>query len=296
MNISRKNQDLVRLSAKRNSKGKDIWKRLRRNKLAIVGMIIVTVILLAAIFADYIAPYDYSAQNLTEKFSEISRSHIMGTDNFGRDIFSRIIYGGRTSLLVALTAVAISTVIGGVIGAVSGFFGGVVDTIIMRIMDIIMAIPAILLAVCISAALGTGLMKTALAVAICGIPRTARLMRGSVISIREQEFVEAAKAMNSSVFKIVFSEILPNTLSPIIVDSTLALGGNILQISALSFIGLGVQPPTAEWGSMLNSGRQYIRDYWPIVIFPGLAIMVTLFGFNVLGDGLRDALDPRQKR
>ena len=280
---------------RRHSQWADTWSRLRRNKLAMIGLVIVALLLIVTIFADYIAPYDYAAANLKDKFADLSWKHPFGTDNMGRDILSRVIYGGRISLLVAVVALALSTAVGVIIGAMAGYFGGWCDTIIMQIMDILMGIPQFLMAVSVSTALGTGLMNTAIAVAISGVPRVVRIMRASVMTIRDMEYVEAAKACGFSNLKIIFKESLPNTLAPLIVHCSLGIGSNILAISSLSFIGLGVQPPTPEWGSLLNAGRQYIRDYAPIVIFPGLAIMVTLFGFNLLGDGLRDALDPRLK-
>lgn len=285
----------MELAGQRHSQWSDIWRRLLRNRLAMIGLFIVIVLLLVTVFADYIAPYGYEEMDLRNKFAPLSWEHPFGTDNMGRDIFSRVIYGGRISLLVAVAALIMSLIVGLIIGSAAGYFGGWCDTIIMRIMDILMGIPQFLMAVSVSAALGTGLLNTSIAVAISGVPRVVRIMRASVMQIRDQEYVEAATACGFSSAKIVFKEILPNTLAPLIVHCSLGIGSNILAISSLSFIGLGVQPPMPEWGSMLNAGRQYIRDYFPIVIFPGLAIMATLFGFNLLGDGLRDALDPRLK-
>ena len=270
--------------------------RLTRNKLAMLGTILVIIIVLSAIFADFIAPYDYDEAIIIEKFTMPCLAHPLGTDNFGRDILSRIIYGGRVSLLVSLLGVGIALVIGGLLGAVAGYVGGKLEGFIMRIMDILMAVPGFLLAVSISAAMGPGVMPTAIAIAICGVPSYARIIRASFMTVKDQEFVEAAKATGSGHLNIIFRQIFPNILAPVIVDTTLRIGGNILMISSLSFIGLGVQPPTPEWGSMLSAGRTYIRDFWPLVTFPGLAIMVTLFGFNLFGDGLRDALDPRLKQ
>lgn len=274
----------------------DAWKRLRRNKLAMVGMIIVVLMVFAAVFADFVAPYDYAEQDLSNKFADPSLAHLCGTDNYGRDILSRIIYGGRTSLLVCILSLVISLVIGGVLGMVSGYYAGVTDGVIMRVIDVIQAIPAFLLAICISAALGTGIGNTALALAVGFVPGYARLIRAQVMSIHDQEYVEAARLSGCSPWRIMLRHILPNILSPVIVDTTLRVGAAIMTISSLSFIGLGVQPPTPEWGSMLADGREYIRDYWPMVVWPGVAIMAALFGFNLFGDGLRDALDPRLKR
>lgn len=281
---------------RKRSQWRDVWRRLRKNKLAMVGLVTVLLMMIVTIFAEQIAPYSYSQQDLANSFAPLSWEHPLGTDNLGRDILSRIIYGGRISLLVAIVALVLSTVSGCIIGAIAGYFGGKCDAVIMRIMDVLMTIPGFLLAVSISTALGTGLFNTALAISITGIPRGVRIMRASVMTIRDQEYVEAAVACGSSNLRIIFRQIFPNTLAPMIVHCSLGIGSNILAISGLSFIGLGVQPPTPEWGSILNAGRQYIRDYWPIIIFPGMAIMITLFGFNLLGDGLRDALDPRMKQ
>lgn len=281
---------------RKRSQWKDIWRRLRRNKLAMFGMILVLLLIVAAVFAKQLAPYDPAQQDLIHKLEMPSRAHLLGTDDYGRDILSRIIYGGRISLLVAILAIAFSLVAGGILGVSAGYFGGVYDGVIMRVMDVMMAIPGFLLAVCVSSALGTGVQNTAIAIGIGCVPGYARLMRALVLSIRDQEYVEAARITGSSDWRIMLKHIVPNILSPIIVESTLRIGACILMISSLSFIGLGVQPPDAEWGSMLSAGRQYIRTFWPIVTFPGLAIMVTLFGFNLFGDGLRDALDPRLKR
>ncbi len=281
---------------RKRSQWKDVWKRLRRNKLAMAAMVVVILLILTAIFAEFLAPYNYAKQNFSERFQFPSFKHLLGTDDFGRDLLSRIIFGGRISLLVAIMAVGMALVVGGFFGATAGYFTGRYDGFIMRVMDVLMAIPGFLLAVSISAALGTGVQNTALAIGVGAVPSYARIIRSIVLTIREQEFVEAARATGASHMRIIFYHIVPNTLSPIIVESTLRIGASILMISGLSFIGLGVQPPTPEWGSILATGREYIRDFWPIVTFPGLAIMVTLFGFNLLGDGLRDALDPRLKR
>lgn len=284
-----------RLPDRKRSQMKDVLRRLWRNKLAMVGLFLVLVLVLAAIFADFVSPYDPAEQDLLNMKSMPSAQHLLGTDDYGRDTLSRIIYGGRVSLLVSILAIAFGLVLGGVIGMSAGYFGGMYDSVIMRVMDIIMAVPGFLLAVCISAALGSGIFNTALAIGIGCIPGYARLFRALVLSIRDQEYVEAARVAGASSARIMFRQIVPNILSPVIVDTTLRIGGCILMISSLSFIGLGVRPPTPEWGSMVSAGRQFIRSYWPMSTFPGLAIMLTLLGFNLFGDGLRDALDPKLK-
>lgn len=281
---------------KRHGQLVDIWGRLCSNRMAVVGMIIVVLLVLVAVFARVLAPYPYDEINLAARLQMPSLKNLLGTDDYGRDILSRIMYGGRISLLVSIISVALSMGIGGLIGAVSGYFGGRVDDIIMRIMDIMMAIPGTLLAVCVSAMLGGGVWQTAVAIAISGIAPSARLLRATALTIKDQEYIEAARAGGSSQLRIIIHHVVPNCLAPIIVDSSLRLGGNIMMISGLSFIGLGVQPPIPEWGSMLNAGRAYIRDFWPLITFPGVAITLAVFGFNVFGDGLRDALDPKLKQ
>ena len=281
---------------KKRSQFIEIAKRFSKRKISFIGLIIVILLIIIAAFAKYIAPYDFAAQSLSERLQYPSSAHWLGTDNFGRDILTRMIYGGQTSLLVSLLGCAISVIIGGVIGAVSGYYSGKVDTLLMRLMDVLNAIPMTLLAVVISASLGTGTWQTALAISVGGIAPTARMLRASVLSVRSQEFVEAAIAYGSKDRRIIFRHVVPNCLAPVIVDTTLRLGGNIMAISGLSFIGLGVQAPYAEWGAMLNAGRQYIRDFYPLITFPGIAILLAMLGFNLFGDGLRDALDPKQKQ
>ena len=270
--------------------------RLCKNKVAMVSLVMILLIVITTVFADFIAPYGYAEVDMANRFAYPSLEHPMGTDNFGRDILSRVIYGGRVSLLVSLLAIAISTVVGGCLGAIAAYVGGKFENVVMRCLDVLMAIPALLLAISISAALGSGVVNSAIAISVAGIPSSARMMRAVVLGIKDQEYVEAARANGAKHPRILFHEIIPNTLAPILVDITLRIGANILQISSLSFIGLGVQPPTPEWGSILASGRDYIRDFWPMVVFPGIAIMLTLIFFNLFGDGLRDAMDPRMKK
>ena len=290
----RKAKHMEETLLKKRSQMRDIWRRFKSNKLAMVGLVIVVVIVLSAVFADVITPYEYSARS-SDRLVFPCLAHPFGTDNYGRDLLSRVIDGGRISLLVSLLGLLISVGIGSVLGATAGYFGGPYETIVMRLMDIIMAIPGTLMAVAVSALLGNGVVNTAIAVSVGGIAPSARMLRATVLTIRDQEYVEAARARGSGNFRIIIRQILPNTLSPLIVDSTLRIGTNIMMISGLSFIGLGVQPPTPEWGSILNTGREFITTFWPMITFPGIAIMLTMFGFNVMGDGLRDALDPKLK-
>lgn len=281
---------------KRQRSGRLVWKRLRRSKTAMLGLVIITLLVLMAVFAPWIAPYDYAAQDFSARFQYPSLAHIMGTDDFGRDIFSRVIYGTRVSLFVALVSVVISFLVGVFLGASSAFYGGLYETVVMRVLDVFMAIPSLLCAISVSAALGTGLIQTAIAIAIASVPAFARVTRASVITVKETEYIEAARSIGASNARILLRHILPNSLAPIFVQTTLSIVNAILTISMLSFIGLGIQPPTPEWGSMLSMGREYIRDFWPVVTFPGVMIMITLISFNMLGDGLRDALDPRLKQ
>lgn len=275
---------------------KDMWIRMRRNKLAMVGLFIIISLVLIAIFADFIAPFGFAEQNLQNQFAKPNSTNLFGTDNLGMDIFSRIIYGSRISLKVGFISVGIALVLGVAIGAVTGYYGGKVDNFLMRFIDILQSIPDILLAIAILAALGPKLANLMIAVGVGAIPGYARIVRSSVLSIRDMEFIEAAKANGSSDFRIIFKHVIPNCLAPIIVQATLGVAYAIINAAGLSFIGLGLEPPAPEWGAMLSAGRAFIRDHVHMTIFPGLAIVITIFALNVLGDGLRDALDPKLKR
>lgn len=285
-------------SNKKRSQWGEVWRRLKRNKMAILGLIILTILVLLAIFADVIADYDNVVikQNLAHRLQGPSAAHWLGTDEFGRDIFARLIHGTRVSLQVGIVAVGISIVIGGILGAVAGYYGGKLDNIIMRVMDIFLAVPSILLAIAIVSALGPSILNLMLAISISSVPSYARIVRASVLSIRDQEFIEAARAIGASNTRIIFRHIIPNSLAPVIVQATLGVASAILSTAGLSFIGLGIQPPAPEWGSMLSGGRQYLRYAWWVTTFPGVAIMITILSLNLLGDGLRDALDPRLKQ
>jgi peptide/nickel transport system permease protein len=274
---------------------RDIIRRFLKNKAAAVGLVIIIVLAVCAIFPGYIAPYNYAAQQLSNKYAFPSASHLMGTDEFGRDVFSRLVWGCRTSLLIGLSSIVIACVIGVLVGCVAGFYGDVIDNILMRMIDILLAVPNTLLGISIVAALGNSVPNLILAIGLGAMPTFARVTRSAVITVREQEYIEAARATGASDARIMIKYILPNSMAPIIVQISMGIARAILTVSGLSFIGLGVPPPTPEWGSMLSSGRNYIRDYWYIITFPGFAIMFTVFAFNLFGDGLRDALDPRLK-
>lgn len=285
-------------SNKKRGQWVEVWRRLKRNKMAVLGLIILIILVLLAVFADVIANYDNVVikQNLAHRLQGPSAAHWLGTDEFGRDIFARLVHGTRVSLQVGIVAVGISIVIGGILGAVAGYYGGKLDNTIMRIMDIFLAVPSILLAIAIVSALGPSIINLMLAISISSVPSYARIVRASVLSIRDQEFIEAAKAIGASNTRIIFRHIIPNSLAPVIVQATLGVASAILSTAGLSFIGLGIQPPAPEWGSMLSGGRQYLRYAWWVTTFPGVAIMITILSLNLLGDGLRDALDPRLKQ
>ncbi len=284
--------------AKKRSMAMEVCQRLARNKMAMLGLAILVVLVLCAVFADVIADYETKvvAQNIANRLKGPSAEHWFGTDEFGRDIFARIIHGSRVSLVVGLISVSVSLILGGILGAFAGFYGGRIDNVIMRVMDIFLAVPSILLAMTIVAALGSSLVNVMLAIGVSGIPTYARIVRAAVMSVKDQEFVEASRAIGATNVTTIFREIIPNCLAPIIVQATLSVAGAILSTASLSFIGLGVQPPDPEWGAMLSGGRNFLRDAVHLTLFPGLAIVITILALNLLGDGLRDALDPRLKQ
>ncbi len=267
--------------------------RLRRHPVGMIGLVIVIFLILAATFGPALAPYDPNEMNFDARFAPPSLEHPMGADDFGRDTFSRILVGARVSLLVGFIAVGIAATAGTFLGVIAGYSGRVADEVIMRFMDVLFAFPAILLAIAILAALGPGVANAMIAIGIVYTPIFARIARGAVMGVREQEFVEAARATGARNQRIITRHILPNSLAPLIVEISLSLAFAILAEAALSFFGLGTQPPDPSWGRMLSEGRAYFRQSVWMSIFPGLAIMITVMGFNFLGDGLRDVLDPR---
>ncbi len=269
------------------------WKRLSKNKLALLGLGIVIFFVLVAIFAPYITPYPWNEVDLSRALQPPSWKHLLGTDEFGRDIFSRIIYGTRVSLQFAFFAQLISISIGTLLGLIAGFYGGWIDDLIMRVVEILFAFPFLLFVIAVVSTLGTGIQNLYLAVALIGWAGVSRIVRGQVLSLRERDFVVGAHAIGASIWRILFRHILPNALSPIIIEATLGVGGMIMLEAGLSFLGLGVQAPTPSWGSMVQAGLAYMRSCWWYPIAPGIVIMIVVFGFNLLGDGLRDALDPR---
>lgn len=284
------------LTRARSTRERSPLQRFLRNRAAAVGGVLVLIMVLAAVFAPLLAPYDPAAQDLMASLTGPSAEHLFGTDNLGRDIFSRVLYGGRVTMPIAFVGVAVAIVIGVPVGLMAGYMGRFADTLIMRLTDILLAFPSMLLAIAITSALGIALTTISIAIALFSIPVYIRLVRSEVLRLREREFVTAAHCIGAPSSRIVFGHILPNSLSPIIVQSSLNAAIAIITVSALSFIGLGAQPPTAEWGVMLADGRGFMRIAPWVTAFPGIAIVIVVLGFNLLGDGLRDAYDPRSRR
>lgn len=279
-----------------NTLWRDAGRRLLRHRLAMFGLIVLLFVLVMGIFGPAITPYDPNGMDFGDRFAIPSLSHLMGTDDFGRDTFSRIIIGARVSLQVGFVAVSVATVIGAGLGLIAGYGSRLTDEVIMRAMDVLYAFPAILLAIAIMAALGKGIGNAMIAIGLVYIPIFARIARAAVLGIRNEEFILAAKAMGAGDARILIAHVLPNVLSPIIVEITLSLAFAILAEASLSFFGLGTQPPDPSWGRMLSEGREFFRQSGWMGVFPGLAIFFTVMGFNFLGDGLRDALDPKLRR
>lgn len=283
---------------KKRSQIKETWRRLKKNKMAMIGLAIVVTLVLISVFADFL--FDYNdvviKQNTAIRLQGPNSAHWLGTDEFGRDILARLVHGSRVSLSVGVVAVSISLLIGGSLGAIAGFYGGVVDNIIMRLMDILLAVPSLLLSITIVSALGPSIFNLMLAIAISSVPSYARIVRASVLTTKDQEYVEAARCIGANNFEIISSHIIPNCMAPIIVQVSLKVASAILSTSGLSFLGLGVKAPTPEWGAMLSGGRAYLRNASHLTIFPGIAIIITILSLNLLGDGLRDALDPKLKK
>ena len=282
---------------KKRSQLSIIWNRLRKNKLAMLGLAILVVMVALAVCADWIADYDtnVTGMNMAERLQTPSAKHWFGTDSYGRDVFARIIHGSRLSLSLSIFAMLAAVAIGSIIGAIAGYYGGRVDDVLMRLMDILLAIPPMLMSISIVAALGHSMVNLMIALSLAYIPVFARVIRSSILTVKGQEISEAAKACGTRNARIILRHIIPNAIGPIIVQATLAMGSTILIISSLSFMGMGIQPPQPEWGTMLYEGRDLIRTSPYLVIFPGIAIALAVLSLNLLGDGLRDALDPRMK-
>ncbi|MBD7984818.1 ABC transporter permease subunit [Sporosarcina sp. Sa2YVA2] len=275
---------------------KNLWRRLRKNKAAVVGGLLILVFLVAGIIGPYLTTQDPNLPQISIKLQGPSAEHWFGTDNYGRDIFTRIIHGMGITMTVGFFSVALGGIIGVFLGIVSGYYGGKLDTVIMRIMDILLAFPGILLALAIVSVLGGSLTNLIIAVGVFSVPAFARIVRGSTLSVRRLEYIDAVKALGASDARIIFKHILPNVMSPIIVQLTLRIATAVLTASGLSFLGLGAPPPTPEWGAMLSEGRAYMQQAPHLVLFPGLMIVLFVLAFNIFGDGLRDALDPKMNK
>jgi peptide/nickel transport system permease protein len=277
---------------------REAWIRMRRNRASVVGMVIIGLIVFFAVFAGFFADYETVVIkiDMTNRLAGPSLRHIFGTDELGRDLFARIIYGARISLSIGFLAEVFALILGLVIGAVCGYYGGRLDNLIMRFVDILMAIPSLLLSIAMVTAFGTSNIILISAIAISSVPGLSRVVRAQVMSVKEQEYVEAARALGANDLVILIRYVIPNIMSPIIVQVALDVAGCIMTVSSLSYLGLGVPPPAPEWGSILSTGQNYIRDAWNITVFPGLMIIITVIALNLVGDGLRDALDPKMKR
>lgn len=291
--MDKKNQQVTR--KKGRSQGAQIFHRMIRRTSVKISIAILLILVLACIFAPYLTPYSYSQMIVKDRLQGSSWKHLLGTDDMGRDILTRLLYGGRYSLRIGVEAVAASMLVGIAIGAIAGYFGGLVDNIIMRLIDVLQSIPGLLFNIIIAATLGTGFVNTVIALAFTSIWPYVRMMRAQVLSVRKMEYLEAASEINASTPRIMIKHLIPNCLSPIIVQATMGVGQAILIAAGLSFIGLGIQPPEPEWGAMLSAGRAYVRDYSYMVIYPGLFIGVTVLALNLIGDALRDAMDPKLK-
>lgn len=280
---------------RKNTAFRQTLRRLRKNRSAVFGAILFGIIVIICVFAPVFAPYGPNDLDLSNVNASPCLAHPFGTDALGRDCLSRLIYGGRYSLAMGFAGAIVGIAGGTIGGCVVGYFGGATDSVIMRLCDIVLAIPGQLLSIIISCVLGSSVFNTVLALSLGGIPVQIRLLRANVLKERQEEYIEAAQSYNCSPVRVMFKHLMPNTISPLLINFTMGIGGTIMGASGLSFIGLGVQPPTPEWGAMLSAGRNYIRQYPHLIVFPGLVIMITVFAVNLFGDGLRDALDPKMK-
>jgi len=287
--------DKIKTKSKKTTRVSEIWHNLKKNKGAVISMFVILALILVAIFADVIAPYSYDEQNYDDSYAPHSAKHLLGADKLGRDVFSRLIYGARQSLMIGILSVAISATLGIIFGALAGYYGGWVDNLLMRFLDIYQSIPMMLMCIVLSAVLGPSLRNTIIALGISMVPQFARLMRASILTVRNMEYVEAARSINESDATTILKYIIPNAISPMIVSITMYIGSAILIGAMMSFIGLGVQPPIPEWGTLISDARNVMRAHPTLALYPGLCIMITVLAFNLLGDGLRDALDPRLK-
>lgn len=293
-----KERDKTSLPKAERSRKAEVWRRLQANKGAMLGLVVVVLLILIAVSAGFFMDYDTDVigQNISQRLQGPSLAHPFGTDDLGRDLLARILYGTRYSLAIGLVSVGLAMIVGVLLGAFAGYYGGLTEDIIMRLTDILAAVPGLLLGAVIVASLGANIVNLMIALGFSAIPQFVRITRASVLTVREQEYVEASRAIGISEWKIIMFHILPNCMSPIIVTATLRVAQNIISASAMSFLGLGVPSPAPEWGALLSAGRNYVRTQSYLTIFPGIAIMITVLALNLLGDGLRDALDPKLRR
>lgn len=283
---------------KKRSIAKEVWRNYKKSSSAMAGLIVICIIVLIAIIAQFVFDYDVDIvqQDIMNRLQKPSSEHIFGTDQYGRDILIRVLYGAKYSLAVGIVSVGISCLLGSTLGLFAGYYGGILENVILRTCEIFAGIPSVLLGIAIMAAFGQSIVVLMFAIGLVYVPMFARTARAAVLPVRDQEYIEAAKVSGVSDFKIIFTHVLPNSMSPIIVQITMGVANGILTASQLSFLGLGIPVPAPEWGAMLSSGREFIRDYSYLTFFPGLAIMITVLSFNLMGDGLRDALDPKLKQ
>ena len=281
--------------SKISSPSAEAWKRLKRNKLALVGLVVVVAMIFVAIFAPVIAPQGYDEQDYSAVLQKPSREHPLGTDDFGRDLLTRLIYGSRISVPVGFICSALSLIVGGGLGLIAAYYGGTVEDVIMRIMDVFMAIPAMLFSMAVLSAIGTGTFKMIIAISLSTLPLFARITRGAVYTVKNADYIDSSRAIGASNTRMMLRHMLPNALGPIIVVTTFGVASNILIVSSLSYLGVGIVPPTPEWGSILSAAKTYISSAPWFLIFPGITIMLAVFALNLFGDGVRDALDPRLK-
>ena len=284
-----------RKKAYKSTPGKEAWKRFKRNPTAVIGLVVVCLLILIAIFAPLIAPYNYSAQDYTAMKQAPSAAHWFGTDAYGRDLFSRVIYGTRYSLLIALFCTIAALLSGGVLGIIAGYFGGIVDTIIMRIMDIFQSIPMIMMAICIVAVLGNGIPQLVAAIMFASMPTMARNNRAAILRVRGSDYIESSEAIGVGKFRMIMKHMIPNAVGVMVIYFVGFLAVSIMMMSSMSYIGVGLAAPTPEWGLILNEGKTYVTSKPYMMLFPSLMIMITCFAFNLMGDGLRDAFDPKLK-
>jgi peptide/nickel transport system permease protein len=289
-------RDYMRLYRKA-SRSVEMWEIFRSNRLAMVGLVVFVLVVILALLADFVSDYDLAVKtNIANRLQGPSKEHWFGTDELGRDLFARVAYGARISLRIGISAILVAVALSLVVGGVAGYFGGWFDNFIMRFVDIITCLPSMVLAIAIVAAFGSSELNIIMAIGISRVPFLSRVVRSAVLAVRDMDYVEAARAMGQSTARIIFSHVLPNCISPIMVQATLQVASNITTVSSLSFLGMGVAPPAPEWGSMISNARSWMRLHPHLVVAPGLAIFLATFSFNLLGDGLRDALDPKLKQ